>query len=279
MNEIANIHRNETIGYVLNLVRGLHRTEADRAAFYARQPHAISLENIARDRSGRLEQLVHAIEAGLFDQLDTEAAEAADAPMEAFVDVADAERYALRDEYVNAAGPDPEVALNVRDQAIGCITEKLRELARIENALHANHARATKELGGMSYQTYSDHREAAELNYVTADYYELLIEAITAIPLFDQLDKQLPREESAIARDATPDLVSAMSRHSSTHGTAAVYDPADPHDAALAEQARAEQRVDAERTWLVDEFDAALAAGRAMDAAEALEALDAESGS
>lgn len=73
MNEIANIHRNETIGYVLSLVRGLHRTEADRVAFYATQPHAISLENIARDRSGRLEQLVQAIENGLFDQLDATA--------------------------------------------------------------------------------------------------------------------------------------------------------------------------------------------------------------
>lgn len=89
--------------------------------------------------------------------------------------------------------------MNTRDQAIACITEKLRELAGIENALHANHMRATKELGGMSYQTYSDHREAAELHYFTADYYELLIEAIAATPLFDQLDKEFPREESTDA--------------------------------------------------------------------------------
>ena len=39
---------------------------------------------------------------------------------------------------------------------------------------------------------------------------------------------------------AAPDLITAMGRHSSTHGTAAVYDTADPHDAALAKQARAE---------------------------------------
>lgn len=131
-------------------------------------------------------------------------AETVDAVTEAFVDVADAERYAQRDEYVNSTGPHPEVALTVRDQAIGCITEKLRELARIENALHANHARATKELGGMSYQTYSDHREAAELNYVTADYYELLVEAITSGSLFDELDKQFPRDEPMTNRDVDP---------------------------------------------------------------------------
>ena len=92
--------------------------------------------------------------------------------------------------------------MSTRDQAIACITEKLRELAGIEKALHANHVRATKEIGGMSYQTYSDHREAAELHYVTADYYELLIEAIGAIPLFDQLDEQFPREEPAADCDA-----------------------------------------------------------------------------
>lgn len=98
-------------------------------------------------------------------------------------------------------------AVTVRDQAIACITEKLRELAGIENALSANHRRATKDLGGMSYQTYSDHREAAELHYVTADYYELLIEAITAIPLFDELDKQFSREEQMTNRDVDPEHV------------------------------------------------------------------------
>ena len=95
--------------------------------------------------------------------------------------------------------------MSTRDQAIACITEKLRELAGIENALHANHVKATRELGGMSYQTYSDHREAAELHYVTADYYELLIEAIAAIPLFDQLDEQFPREEPMTNRDIDPE--------------------------------------------------------------------------
>ena len=43
----------------------------------------------------RLEQLTAAIRDGLFDQLDN-------STEEAFVEVADAERYALRDEYVNA---------------------------------------------------------------------------------------------------------------------------------------------------------------------------------
>jgi len=40
--------------------------------------------------------------------------------------------------------------------------------------------------------------------------------------------------------NATGDLIGAMGRHSSTHGTTAVYDAADPHDAVLARQARTE---------------------------------------
>jgi len=40
--------------------------------------------------------------------------------------------------------------------------------------------------------------------------------------------------------NAAGDLIGAMARHSSTHGTTAVYDAADPHDAALARQARTE---------------------------------------
>ena len=46
----------------------------------------------------RLEQLAGAVRDGLFDQLDD--------ATEAFVDVADAERYAQRDEYVNSAGAE-----------------------------------------------------------------------------------------------------------------------------------------------------------------------------
>lgn len=50
----------------------------------------------------RLEQLVAAVRDGLFDRLD------ADATTEAVVDVADAEHYAHRDEYVNGALPEAE---------------------------------------------------------------------------------------------------------------------------------------------------------------------------
>ena len=102
MPEIVNIHRAETIDYVLGLVRSLHTSETARVAIYASQPHAVALEHIARDRAGRLEQLVTAIEAGLFDRLDEEAA------TEAFVDAADEERYAQRDAYLNADGEDDE---------------------------------------------------------------------------------------------------------------------------------------------------------------------------
>lgn len=50
--------------------------------------------------------------------------------------------------------------------------------------------------------------------------------------------EQHEAEQSAGANDG--DLIGAVARHSSIHGTAAVYDTADPHDAALAEQARIE---------------------------------------
>lgn len=72
MTAIQDIHRAETIAYVLGLVRGLHESETARVAIYASQPYAIALETIARDRAFRVEQLVRAIEAGLYDQLDAE---------------------------------------------------------------------------------------------------------------------------------------------------------------------------------------------------------------
>ena len=100
----------------------------------------------------------------------------------------------------------------VREEAIACITEKLRELASIENAQHAALARSTHEIGNMSYQTFHDRRAAAELHYVTADYYELLAEAITAIPLFDELDQQFPREEPMTNRDVDPEHVAECDR-------------------------------------------------------------------
>lgn len=74
MSGFQDIHRAETIAYVLGKVRDLHADETARVTIYSRQPHAIALEHIARDRAGRLEQLVRAIEAGLFDQLDADSA-------------------------------------------------------------------------------------------------------------------------------------------------------------------------------------------------------------
>lgn len=47
----------------------------------------------------------------------------------------------------------------------------------------------------------------------------------------DDHDDEVEDDEA----NADPDLIGAMARHTSTHGTAAVYDMADPHDAALAE--------------------------------------------
>lgn len=74
MSPFQDIHRAETIAYVLGLVRELHRSETTRVAVYSQQSYAVALEHIARERAGRLEQLVCAIEAGLYDSLDAEAA-------------------------------------------------------------------------------------------------------------------------------------------------------------------------------------------------------------
>jgi hypothetical protein len=68
------IHRAETIRYVLGLIRGLHKTHQAQVDIYARQPYAAALELIARDRAHRVGQLVAAIEAGLYDQLDADVA-------------------------------------------------------------------------------------------------------------------------------------------------------------------------------------------------------------
>lgn len=179
MNEIANIHRNETIDYVLNLVRGLHRTEADRAAFYATQPHAISLENIARDRSGCLLQLVNAIEAGLFDQLDTDAA------TEAFVDVADAERYALRDEYVNSADPE-RTTLAEQLRAVGA--EQAAQDAEAD-AFHAQRRADEAEANG----EHVDYDEAEDVREIER---EMAIEAGDD----SEIDRQVAEDDARFER-------------------------------------------------------------------------------
>lgn len=52
-----------------------------------------------------------------------------------------------------------------------------------------------------------------------------------------------PGQNAPTAAEPDADLTAAMARYSSSHGTGAVYDPADPHDAALVELARAEEPV------------------------------------
>lgn len=77
MKGIQEIHRAETISYVLGQLRQAHKSETARVAIYTNQPYAAALESIARDRAFRLEQLIRAIEAGLYDQLDATEAETA----------------------------------------------------------------------------------------------------------------------------------------------------------------------------------------------------------
>jgi hypothetical protein len=87
---IQDIHRAETIAYVLGAVRELHKGQLAWVDIYARQPHAAALELIARDRAHRAGQLVAAIEAGLYDRLD--AAEAEQAVVAAAIAVTDSGR-------------------------------------------------------------------------------------------------------------------------------------------------------------------------------------------
>lgn len=114
--------------------------------------------------------------------------------------------------------------MSSRDQAIANITEKLRELAGVENALHANLMRSTATVGDMPWQTYYNRREAAALHYATADLYELLIEAITAIPLFDDLEAQFSRGEQMTNRDVDPEHVAECDAAADAYADTPMYD-------------------------------------------------------
>ncbi len=84
--------------------------------------------------------------------------------------------------------------MSIRDQAIGHVLEKIQELAAEAKRLHAEHKAAlTSEWSRADFQTYSDHRDAIELQWAIADRWDLLAEAITAWPLFDEIDAEFPK--------------------------------------------------------------------------------------
>jgi hypothetical protein len=91
--------------------------------------------------------------------------------------------------------------MNIREEAIAVLVEKLRQFKSEAEALYASRARATKEIGSMDFQTYMDRRDAASLSYAVAYRCEQLIEEITGNLLFDELDAQDAAADQA-ARDA-----------------------------------------------------------------------------
>lgn len=95
--------------------------------------------------------------------------------------------------------------MTTRDDAIAYLVEKLREIEATENALYANHARATKNIGSMTHQAFFDHRENAALHYDVAYRCEQLIEEIAGNLLFDELDAQDAAADQA-AKDAEADV-------------------------------------------------------------------------
>ncbi len=116
----------------------------------------------------------------------------------------------------------------IREDAIALLVEKLRELEGIENALYANHARKTKNIGGMSYQTYQDHLDGAALHYAAAYRYEQLIEEITARSLFDELDAQdAAADQAAKDAEAQDDAMSASERFEHDQADEAAQDARD----------------------------------------------------
>jgi hypothetical protein len=146
---------------------------------------------------------------------------------------------------------------DIRAEAIALLADKLREIGAEADRQTKQHREAEKSPAALAdFRVFRDHREAAALNYALAYRCEQLVEEITGALLFDELDAQdEAAEQAAKDAEAADDAMLASERFE--------HDQAD------------EARIDAERAWLVDQFDAALAAGKAMDAEEA---LDAENG-
>ena len=80
---------------------------------------------------------------------------------------------------------------DIRTEAIALLVEKLREIGAEADQQTKRHTVAMASPAALlAFETYSDHREAAALNYQLAYRCEQLIEQIEAASLFDELDAQ-----------------------------------------------------------------------------------------
>jgi hypothetical protein len=91
-----------------------------------------------------------------------------------------------------------KTAADIREDAIALLVEKLREIGAEADQQCKQHREAEKSPGALAdFRTFSDHREAAALNYALAYRCEQLAEEITGALLFDELDAQDEAAEEA----------------------------------------------------------------------------------
>lgn len=91
---------------------------------------------------------------------------------------------------------------DIRTDAIALLVEKLREIEAKADQECKRHREAEKSPSALAdFHTFSDHREAAAMNYALAYRCEQLAEEITGGLLFDELDAQDEAADQA-ARDA-----------------------------------------------------------------------------
>jgi len=84
---------------------------------------------------------------------------------------------------------------DIRTEAIALLVEKLREIGAEADRQTKRHTAAMASPAALlAFETYSDYREAAALNYGLAYRCEQLVEQIEVAGLFDELDT---RDEAA----------------------------------------------------------------------------------
>jgi len=141
------------------------------------------------------------------------------------------------------AGASPDAVQKFRDQIteLTAVAGDFRRLVTLAQAANAANA------AGLPAEITLDCTEVADV-------------ATEAFVDVADAERYAQRDEYV---NATGDLIGAMARHSSTHGTTAIYDAADPHDAALAQQARTEHvdYAEAEAVREIEEEMALEAAG------------------
>lgn len=89
--------------------------------------------------------------------------------------------------------------MDIRDEAIALLVEKLREIGAEADQQHKTHTAATGTVGYQTVQDFADHRHAAALNWQLATRCEDLIEQIQARSLFDEIDAEQAELAAAAA--------------------------------------------------------------------------------